>query len=544
MHHIMIVDDEHTVVDGLAYRIPWEEAGIGTVHKAYSGYEALAIASKESVDIVLTDIRMPGMDGLDLIRHIRFLKPRAKIILLSGHAEFEYAQSAIQLGADHYMIKPVRDEELLETLIRLSQELSQEWEEIASHRRALASLQEHTPAIRAALLEDLLHGRKFSGNALQEKLKDLGLPFHSGGEVCVMLIRLEEPFHTYDRQSLSLMEYAIGNIAEEIMRDTCQLWLGKESHDYLVLLVKGHSSNKPADHTGTGSKPNLELMAGTLQENVKKYLHGDVSIALSSWGLFPHHLPECYQKVLLEMRRNVSSVGGLLIATHPEYPKPEQETKGMQSLYEPPTLLNLLEAGRWDAAMERLDDIFTELEAHWQHSQEHWLEVGSTLLSTYLNLAHKNGKRLHELSGDTFNPLLEQDKIRSIKQLRQASVEQLQRLRQDMEQETRSARSSLVAQIQLYVEQHLSEDVSLQAIADQVFLNPGYLSKIFKLETGENISDYLYRLRMDRAVVMLQQTPMKIYQISEKLGYQNTPYFIKVFKKYFGVTPQEYRDRQ
>lgn len=98
--------------------------------------------------------------------------------------------------------------------------------------------------------------------------------------------------------------------------------------------------------------------------------------------------------------------------------------------------------------------------------------------------------------------------------------------------------------VQQYLEHNLEGDVSLQTIADHVFLHPSHLSKIYKLETGEGLSQYLFRLRMEKAAFILNQHHLKIYEVGEKVGLPNTPYFIKLFKKHFGVTPQDYRDRQ
>lgn len=112
-----------------------------------------------------------------------------------------------------------------------------------------------------------------------------------------------------------------------------------------------------------------------------------------------------------------------------------------------------------------------------------------------------------------------------------------------MDNETMYNRISVVIKVNEFIESRLSEDVSLQAIADHIYLNPGYLSKVYKLETGENISEYLYRLRMNKAADLLRNTRLKIFEISEKIGYQNTPYFIKVFKSHYGNTPQDFRNR-
>jgi two-component system response regulator YesN len=115
-------------------------------------------------------------------------------------------------------------------------------------------------------------------------------------------------------------------------------------------------------------------------------------------------------------------------------------------------------------------------------------------------------------------------------------------MRADMENQIRSVRASIIAKVHHYIFEHLSGDVSLQTLADHVHIHPVYLSRIYKLETDETLSEYLHRIRMDKAAAMLKQTNERIYKIAQQIGFDNT-YFTRVFKKHFGITPQEYRDR-
>lgn len=115
-------------------------------------------------------------------------------------------------------------------------------------------------------------------------------------------------------------------------------------------------------------------------------------------------------------------------------------------------------------------------------------------------------------------------------------------LRQMMQSLTKGSRHAIIRQIQAYIEEHLDQDVSLRAIADHVYLNPAYLSQLYKLLTGEGLGEYIYRLRMEKAAFYLQNSADKVYEVGLRLGYRNPSYFIKMFKRYFHRTPMEFRD--
>ncbi|TLS48547.1 response regulator transcription factor [Paenibacillus antri] len=540
MYQLLIVDDEETVVDGLADTVPWETIGIETVHRAYSGHQALELVDAYAIDIVITDIRMPGISGVELIGRIRERSPRTKTILLSGHSEFEYAQEGLRQHASDYLLKPIRFDDLLASVARAIDRIREEWEDVVSHRRALDALRQHLPLLRADLLNELLQGRRFAAESLTEKLRMLEVELAAGDAVSLLLVRLEEPFAGSDPGSLSLFQYAIVNMAEEIFAGEFMLWAAKERHDYLVFLAKGVA---PCGQPGESlrERERLENLAAQLQKSVNSYLKGTISIVASPWGAFPDDVATLYESSVAALRRRLGAESELF-ATWKEQHGADEGVHSLRLLYEPPLLQHLLEAGRWSTAEEKLEAIFEELEARFSDSLEHLLEAYYSIASVLSYIAHKNGRRLETVIAREFDLFAESGGLRSIGRLREWTRTSIERIRADMEHEVKETRTSVVQQVHEYIERHLTGDVSLQAIAGHVHLHPVYLSRVYKLETGESLSDYLYRFRMNTAAHLLKGTDDKIYEIAERLGYAHPPYFIKVFKKEFGMTPQEYRD--
>ncbi|GGD49324.1 response regulator transcription factor [Paenibacillus nasutitermitis] len=546
MFQILIVDDHEHLVESLARSLPWDELGIEQVHKAYSGSEALNLLDTYPIQIVITDIRMPGMSGLELIERIRQKHKRIKSILLSGYAEFEYAKQAIQSHTVDYILKPAEDEEIIASLRKATEAICKEWEEVSSHQRTLYTLRENVPKLKDNLLNELLRGRSLPKVVLAQQLESFEIPFSADDEVTMMLVRLDESFFAYSRHDFYLLEYAIGNMAEEIFGDEYELWTCRDANDYLVFLIKERAVLSTDLYSGENSllhRPlKLEREASELQNCVRSFLQGSISVLISSKGSFPREIPMLYQSSLRLIRQRFGGTDEFLISA--DSFSNSQTIDSSTGLYDSPTLVQLLEAGRYDAIDDKLHTVFESIgRSNRQTYQEHIMEVCFAVASALIYISHKNSKQLEAVIGEDFSVLLQAIPFRNVGQLQMWVSRVLGKVKADMNSEQGETAAYLIRRAQEYVEDHLSEDTSLQAVADFVHLHPVYLSRVYKSETGEGLSGYILRLKMEKAEKLLLESSKKIHEIAEQLGYENPPYFIKVFKKYFGWTPKEFRDQ-
>jgi len=542
MLQILLVDDEKSVVETLAETIPWESCGIGTVHEALSGAVALEIMENHDIDIVMTDIRMPEMSGIALITAIHERWPHVQTILLSGYADFEYAKQAMAQESFDYLLKPVSDEDLMETVQRLVDRIKQKWETAASYQRALHAFQDNLPLLQSTMLHELLTGKTYSPQALSDKLELLELPYSVGQELGMMVIRMEEHLSEMGQYDLSLMEYAICNIISEVMQHHFNIWHTRDVHDYLVVLA----SVKHDAPTGLtrDEKPQalLEHYATQIQTNVQLYLKGALSISVSHWGKFPYDIGEIYEGAVRSMRKRMGQARGLFVTASDDpdvHPLP-----AIRSLYKPPTLISLLEAGRFDDVEQKIEVIFEELlHSGEQHDiAETTIEVYHALAGAFAYIIHKNGKQISSvLPAETYR-YFQAPSYATTQQLKDWSIRAIHSISEDAEQELKDNHSTIVRSVKSFVDLHLADDVSLPAIADHVHLHPVYLSKVYKAETGEALTAYVYRLRMEKAAYYLRSSNAKVFEVAELVGYNNTAYFIRVFKKFYDVTPQEYRE--
>jgi len=523
---LMIVDDEEHLADSLASGIPWESVGIGSVFPAYSARQALEMMQEEAVDIVVTDVRMPGLSGIDLIKELKRRWPHTVCMLLTGHAEFEYAQQGLKHKATHYLLKPVKDSELLAAVREAAEERRLEQERLSAFVYSQSMVHRNLPVLRANLLNNLIRGQSVSPATLAEQLSLYAIPMGVDDTVALLLIRIHDVYGRYQPSDMAVMRFAAANIAEELLTQSCRLWSCEDMYGNLVMAVR-----RNPDDLG---EQDMEGLADEVIHALRQLLHLAASVVRSPTGSLECGLEELYQRCIATIRSQ---------AAYDQDPVVRQgEEKGttaahvVAALYAPPLFAHLLEAGNWDGAREKLEEITGEWKLKYNGSSEHLSEIYYSLRSAFSYFIHKSGKLLADFR------LHGVEEMKDIGELGFWAADMLGRLQDELKTEGALPRHSLVARIRQFIQERLSEDVSLQAIADEVYMHPTHVSKLFKKETGETISDYLLRLRMEKAVHLLKDSRYKVYEISARIGYKNPTYFIKVFKERFGVTPQDFRD--
>ncbi|MNC21302.1 HTH-type transcriptional activator Btr [compost metagenome] len=218
-------------------------------------------------------------------------------------------------------------------------------------------------------------------------------------------------------------------------------------------------------------------------------------------------------------------------------------SSSLHSLYTPPSFQQLLEAGRWEDARAKLRDVFEEMKAKKLDTEEHMLEIVCSLTNSFLYIAHLQSKTLMEVWGRDADMAADPRKLSQSGRVIEWAEKMLESLESGSIREFKDVKNQLMTKIHRFIENRNAEDVSLQTIADHVNLHPVYLSTLYKQEMKENISEFIMKYRMEKSGLLLRTTNIKIYELASQLGFQNPPYFSKLFKNYYGVTPQEYRDR-
>ncbi|PWV98502.1 two-component system response regulator YesN [Paenibacillus cellulosilyticus] len=535
MLEVLIVDDIPSQVDSIAATIPKDELGIGTIHKAYSGEEALQLYREHNIHIVITDIRMPEMSGVELIREIREMGRKAKIIVISGYADFEYAQSVVPYNTSGYLMKPVNPDQLRVTLGQLSEDIANERKLQQQQQRDTYALRESLPVLRNELLNRLLYGNAGIPLAeLERKLFLLNVPFPLHQKVGLFIVRLEGKLQQYERLDRELIEYAVTNMAEELFRDDFHLWFCRDHNEYLVFLV---TSKDSSCNRGQSLCHVMDVQAAALKKKAEALLNGSISIILAqNWSSFPEGVPELYRSVIDGMRMVEEERQSVFLRFAGKLDQVRIGT--LTALYRPPLLIHLLDTGNWAQAEEKLIEIFAELKSV-NYPPEHANEAYFAIANAYQYMAHKRGKLLSEIGASSFGLM---PAAPSLSKLEKWAFMMLGNLR-EQSADTSDKSKGLVDKVHAFIEKNINDNLSLQTIASHVNLHPAYLSRAYRAETGNNLSDYILRYRMELASYLLRSSDKKIYEVAQVVGYQAVPHFIKLFKAFTNMTPQEFRDR-
>lgn len=304
MFNMLLVDDEIDQVDVLADTIDWSKAGISQVYKAYSAMEALELVEIASIDIVVTDIRMPEMSGLDLARQLTERGVPVQAIILSGYSDFAYAQTAMKYNVSEYLLKPVNDAEILEAVERSCRRIREEREAARSKQEQARWIYRKLPVIRSNLLNELLNGKRLTQADLGEMEEDYGIRCKQGDIVHLMLIRLEDKFIRYTSNDQDLIKFSIQNMTEEMFGREFEMWSTRDPYGYLVILLKNkeYMPSVPS---------RIRQLADRLRQAVQSYLGGNITVLLSRSFRFWEELQETYRENVSVFRNIIGIIGKL-----------------------------------------------------------------------------------------------------------------------------------------------------------------------------------------------------------------------------------------
>ncbi|WP_058304283.1 response regulator [Gorillibacterium timonense] len=522
MKSLLVVDDEKHYADSLADTIPWAKLGISQVWKAYSAIEALALMDARPVDILMTDIRMPRMNGLELIEQARGRMPHLKCLLLTGYADFDYARKAIELQALDYLMKPAKDEELLEAMSRIVKKLEQE----RAIEQGFRIYRDNSAELRASLMLKALSGKLY-GDVLVEKLKLYDLPLSIQSHVALCLIRLGPPFAGQDLHSQSLIRFAVTNMLEELLMERYDCWSAADDEGNLLVLVYDLSGAPPDSGW-------VHVRIDQLRREVQTLLKGEIFVEETEHCLFPDGLHAGYMSAKSRLDRS-----GRWPVQLPKLN--EEESRIMRKLYEPPLLTHLLETEKWEEAEAKIRAFVSSL-LH-TDSPDLMRDVFFFLSNAFQYIANRRGRTLTQMLTPQQTAFIKGKAMLHAAQLEVWALDSLRTLRDKLGEESEDHNQIIVRKTQSFIRKELDKDLSLTLLARHVFVHPNHLSRLFKQCTGSTVSQFIYEQRMLKACELLKQTNDKIYQIGIGVGYPNTNWFIRKFREYYQVTPQEFRDR-
>lgn len=438
MTNVLIVDDEKIEREGLKYLLSREE-GERNVFEASNGKQALQIIRSEDIQLVLTDIKMPHMDGLELSRRAKEENPALQIIIFSGYSDFTFAQEAIRYGVTEYILKPVNPEDFHKVIQKAEKVIEQRKKKESREIKEKNFLQQY-------FLQNYLYSGKLE---TLEKAKDMIDLEKWNGWHCGILLESDVAFFDTTEETLE----------EEIQKELRRVcfYLNLNARQSLLLFQDVYCD--------------YQLVANHLYNFMKRKYRDSFYLAVS------------------------------------------RKFEGCECL---PEILEQLEQ---------------QMEEKFYHPEKH---VFSNVIQELFQENQFSGERRleHEIER-LYN-------CRNIMEILEVTEDNIKEYEAFLDRSMSSSRNE-VAAVKNYIYQHYEEDLNLEMLAEKVYLSSGYLSFIFKKETGMNLNRYIRVFRMEKAKELLCSTNMKVAQVSERVGFANVSYFCRSFREYYGSSPESYR---
>jgi two-component system response regulator YesN len=533
MLKILIVDDEFYFRQALKIKIPWEELGFVICAEARNGQEALEKIAVYSPDILLVDINMPIMDGLELVEKLHENGSSIKIIILSGYGEFGYAKHAISFGVHNYLLKPLNTEELKNEVLKLKKIIEAEQkikQELGSLKR---QLKENIPVLREKLLNDLLQGAfTFGAENVLKRMDYLNLnSIKASDRFGVIAVTVDAV--ACGEQDRYLRSFAVRNVAEEMLTLCFEREACFDSEGRVCFLLGCEE-----DSNGFDPAANTVEVCERIREFVKEQLGFTVSIGVGCFYKDIFSIAASYNEAVLALKNRLTLGCDIVIS----YSSVSEKSLDISlfNLNERSMLLMNMRAcdpGQVALQVERLFEMARQRNLR----QELIISMCIELVSTCFEYTTEVGLNFSDIYGslpEVFYKMQEKSSIHELKDWIRAMFTSAVGLNSNGKS---NRNRKIIAEIKDYLEENYSDfEFNGESLSKKMFMNYCYMSNIFRKETGVTINEYLTGLKIKKAKELMDGGCSLVNEVAEKIGYEDPNYFSRCFKKAYGVTPSKY----
>lgn len=521
-YKVFFVEDEIITREGIRDNVDWRASGFEFCGEATDGEMALPLLRTAQPDVLITDIKMPFMDGLQLSKIVRERMPWVKIIILSGHDEFEYAQKAISLGITDYLLKPVTVHKLQMVLQNLSVQLDRERKEQETLKRLQEQVEDNRAMLRERLLFKLVVGSVSPAEAV-EKGQMLGLDLSARHYLVVILkLELEDRTEQYDHEEHQQIQHVLTELAEK----NPDIFVLKRDWGDMILIMKGSTPEYLEEER--------DLLLGAIRQAVASTRYRlNIGIGASKERIAD--ISQSFVDALVHIQNPAHAVESDLHKF--------VEQKELFKL-DKKVLEKYLRCG----AKDEFDSFF---ETYLHPLSETALR--SPLIKNYIfvDVILATAKLVDELGGEVDTVIPEVNSIETIL----SSVSSVEQLRTETykiislglayrDSHPGGQHAHLIRQAKDYIEQHYADpDLSLNEVAARANLSASHFSSVFSQETHQTFKEYLTEIRINKAKELLRMTTLRSTDIAYQVGYNDPHYFSSVFKRNTGLSPMEFRSQ-
>jgi two-component system response regulator YesN len=521
-YKVFFVEDEIVTREGIRDNVDWKANNFEFCGEATDGEMALALLRTARPDVLLTDIKMPFMDGLQLSKIVRERMPWVKIVILSGHDEFEYAQQAIQLGVTEYLLKPVTVQNLHQVLQRLSAQLDRERKEQENLQYLREQIEENRAILRERLLLKVVVGALSSTEAI-EKGQLLGLDLIARCYLVVILkMELIDRSEHFDYDEYQQAQQIVSNPVDNMP----DVFLLRKDWEEMVLVMKGNAPELLEEER--------ERLLDLIKREVKKTRY-QLTIGIGTPKKRIAELHQSFVEALISIQKAADEKNNRLTKTVDKTDLLKVDRAAVE---------NYLRCG----IKGDFDQFFNS----------YIRPLGETALTSYLiknyifvDVVLATVKLVNELGGDIDQVVPELDSIettlasiKTVEQLREQVYRILSRTLAFRDRHTSLHYIGTIQQAKNYIDhRYMEPELSLNDVAAHVNLSPSHFSGVFSKETCQTFKEYLTEIRITKAKELLRTTALRSADIAYQVGYSDPHYFSHVFRKVTGLSPNEFRSQ-
>lgn len=525
MIRVLICEDEKRICKLIQNIISWEELGFEIVDVADTGTEAIEKIKLYSPDVVITDIRMPGCTGLEMIQQVK--SDKIKFIIISGYKQFEYAQSAIKYGVEDYILKPIDKDELTNALIRIKRNLT-----VSNYSEEKdIELKNSKEKIKNNLITYAILDKSFAKDAQISKINNEFKVSFKNGKYQAMYLKLFNNNETFDNQDIfNIFIEEFTSIFSEKSYDI----LHNNYKGGIILFINYNEKNEKVIKEGVDEYLNI------IKKLISKFKGVSFILSLGKTISDINELHLAIFSSINGVKYRIKYGLNTLINTS-EIEEISIKGKNILSDKEIWKLKNIIEAFNCKEFAYFIDRILLKIHDEYNEEALCFFEtldcINNTILETfkYMDLNENiieallnKYEKIVNFEMDK-NILMNKYKLFVLKQLEEISLG------------TNKRELTAVTKAKKYISDNYQNQITLEEVAEEVEISPGYLSTMFKKELGINFSDYIIELRVEMAKNILKNTNLSIAEITEEVGYTDCRYFSKLFNKIVGIKPSKYR---
>ena len=527
LYKVILVDDEEEVREAIRKRIDWESIGFTVAGTAENGEEALELAEAEEPDVVMTDIQMPFMDGLTMLKKLKEKLPDLRSVIFSGYDDFEYAKEAIRLEAEEYILKPVDADELKAIFLRIKERLDEQMEQRRNVEQLSRYYEEIRPIMKEQLIIGLLEGRELQFD-LERYQRDYDLELESAF-YCAGAFRITPTGDNKDRLNKNLMAVSLKQIVTERFKDV----LPVEAFVYLDTVCVLARLKSTAQHSIFINEMDkiCKIAHKTLDADVCAGIGRVYGNAESIHKSFIEAKDAFHHRIFVGENQAI-----FINDVEPSYPI-EDYVSEKQIRH----IMRQIKIGTRESLDSEIYDFIDKLKR--TNINLNQLQIFyAEFVVELLRLCRGHGISAQDVGMSNVNTNEELTQMSSMDEFAARLSELSNTLREKIGSERLDSTKKFAADAKQYIADHYSESkLSVDEICSHLGVGTSYFSSVFKKEMGKSFVTYLTEVRMNEAQRLLDTTDEKSYIIAGMVGYEEPNYFSYVFKKHFGVSPSKYR---